>query len=221
VKYEVIIAAGGTGKRMSNALPKQFIDINGKPIIIYTIEAFLQALPDCRIILALHPDWINYWNTLKEIWLKATDICISEGGAERFHSVQQALTKVQPNSIVLIHDAARPMVSKELILRVVQACETKAAVVPVIPIVESMRRIIADENVVVNRNEYVLIQTPQCFKSELLQSAYSQEYKPEFTDDASVVESTGTKIHLIAGERKNIKITTSEDLQIASLWLTH
>ncbi len=220
MKYDVIIAAGGSGKRMGHELPKQFIPIKDKPIIIHTIEKFAYALPDCHFVVAMHTDWISYWQELQSTWLQNLTIDIADGGTERFHSVQNALHFLRNDSIVLIHDAARPLVDVDLIKRSIAACATYDAVIPVVPVFESMRRVSSAESSIVNRNEYVLIQTPQCFNSDVLKKAYSQEYRASFTDDSSVVEAAGYQIHLIPGNRKNIKITTDEDLQLASCWLT-
>lgn len=220
MNYEVIIAAGGTGKRLGHEIPKQFISIHGKPIIIHTIEKFLKVLTNGRIIVAMHPDWISHFNELKSQWLPDIDVLIVDGGAERFHSVKNALTQVGDNGIISIHDAARPLIDEELIRHCAEAALIHDAVIPVIPVFESMRHLHAGGSTMVNRNEYVLIQTPQCFKSAILKKAYEQDYQSSFTDDASVVESMGIKIHMIPGSRKNIKITTNEDLQLATCWLT-
>jgi 2-C-methyl-D-erythritol 4-phosphate cytidylyltransferase len=216
VQYYVIIAAGGTGKRMNTAVPKQFLEIGSKPVIVHTIEKFISALPDAEFIVSMHSDWFAQWDNIKESLLNGVKILTINGGVERYHSVKNALSMINDDGIVCIHDAARPLLTKELILNCLQECAMHNTAVPATTVQESLRFVSQHTNIAVNRNEYRLIQTPQCFKSSIIKQAYQQEYNPNFTDDASVVEAAGFKIHLTEGERTNIKITTQQDIEFAA-----
>ncbi len=219
MRYYVIIAAGGSGKRMNADIPKQFLVIADKPIIVHTIEKFAKALPKAQFIISIHPDWNNKWQSIRETFLTQINIITVNGGAERFHSVKNALNKIPDDGIICIHDAARPLVNEELIKRCVQECEINGTAIPSISVQESLRFITYGNNVAVNRNDYRLIQTPQCFKSTILQQAYQQEFDSQFTDDASVVESAGFNVHLTEGDRMNIKITTQIEFDLINLWM--
>ena len=210
----VIIVAGGKGVRMGSETPKQFLEINGKAIIIHTIEIFKQALPTARLVLVLPKNELARWHKLAAEYQLAEVSCVS-GGATRFDSVKAGLKEVNTSSLVAIHDAVRPFVSVETIKECIQAAEKYDAAIPVIDVNDSMRKIVNDNSIAVDRSEYKLVQTPQCFKSEVLVKAYAQNYQQHFTDDASVVESIGQKVTLTQGNHENIKITNPADLNWA------
>lgn len=210
-KYAVIVA-GGKGNRMGSELPKQFIPLNDKPILMHTLQTFKLYTTDIQIILVLPANDIQLW---RELCIKHSfDIehTITEGGETRFHSVKNGLQLVDKDSIVAIHDGVRPFVSKSVIENSFVTAQTYKAVVPVIDIVDTVRELNDNESHTVSRDKYKIVQTPQTFLSNLIKQAYSQDYNKDFTDDASVVESMGVKIKLIEGNRENIKITTPFDL---------
>lgn len=215
-KIYTILVAGGKGKRMKTEIPKQFLEINGKPVLMHTLNKITAALPATEIIVALPPDEIETWKNLCKIYRFETPHTISEGGNERFYSVKNALRFITDyNSITGIHDGVRPLVSEEVIRNVYDAAQRKGAAIPVISLNESLRKTDGTSNYALNRNDYKLVQTPQCFKTEILVNAYKQNFSTEFTDDASVVEKTGQKIFLVDGNSENIKITSPQDLRIA------
>ncbi|MBR4131143.1 MAG: 2-C-methyl-D-erythritol 4-phosphate cytidylyltransferase [Bacteroidaceae bacterium] len=216
MKSFAIIVAGGKGLRMGGEVPKQFLPIEGKPILMHTIEAFRKALDGVEIVLVLPADQHDYWQKL----CKDHDFCspklISKGGETRFHSVKNGLALL-PNdeeAVVGVHDGVRPFVSKETIQRCYEAAAQGKAVVPVVPVVETVRQILPDgKSITRPRDEYRLVQTPQVFPLDLLRKAYQQPYSETFTDDASVVEALGKEITMVEGNRENIKITTPADLK--------
>ncbi len=210
----VIIVAGGSGSRMKADVPKQFILLNGRPLLMYTIDVFYNYDKTIEIILVLPKKHIDYWKSLVKEYNYSVPHIIIEGGEERYYSVKNGLNIVK-NDLVAIHDAVRPFVNNNVIKEAFDIAEEKGNAIPVIPVNESVRVIINDENKILNRNNIVLIQTPQCFKTDLIKKAYSTPYKPEFTDDASVLEAMGAKIYLTKGNEMNIKITKPLDLLIA------
>ncbi len=208
----VLIVAGGKGLRMGSDIPKQFLPIAGKPVLMHTLEAFYQYDNAAKLILILPEEQQYYW---KELCLKYSFILphlITSGGETRFHSVKNGLQLVDNNGLVAVHDGVRPFVSRQVIADCFQSAEKYKAVIPVIDIVETVREIENENSKTVNRNKYKLVQTPQVFHSDLLKKAYQQPYSDNFTDDASVVEALGETIHLVQGNRENIKITTQFDL---------
>jgi 2-C-methyl-D-erythritol 4-phosphate cytidylyltransferase len=216
MKKQVIIVAGGNGKRMGTNLPKQFLVLKGKPLLMHTIEAFYNYDPEIEIILVLPAAQQTYWNVLCEMYQWKISCRTVSGGPTRYHSVKNALTLVAKNSIVAIHDGARPLVSREVIERAFQAVGKGIAVCPVIPVIDSLRIQTNSGTRRVNREYYYQVQTPQVFMSKLLISAYSKVYNPEFTDDVSVVEAARRCYTVIVdGSPENIKITTPTDLLIA------
>jgi 2-C-methyl-D-erythritol 4-phosphate cytidylyltransferase len=215
VKKFVIIVAGGSGTRMNNAVPKQFIELNGKPILMLTIEKFTSVLPDAHLILVLASQLKEEWKKLCSTHNFNIPHELTDGGETRYHSVKNGLALVPDACVVGIHDAARPLVSSETILNAFVTAEKNGNAVPVIPVSDSLRSVKGKENTAVDRNLYYIVQTPQCFHSDLLRKAFAKEYKTSFTDDATVLESFGEKINLIEGNRENIKITTSQDLLFA------
>ena len=209
-----LIVAGGKGLRMGSDLPKQFLPIGGKPVLMHTIEAFHRFDKEIRIVLVLPREQQPYW---KELCVKhqfAIDHIIANGGETRFHSVKNGLHYAEPG-LVGIHDGVRPFVSQEVIGRCYEMALAKRAVIPVINVVETVRHLTETGSETVNRDDYKLVQTPQVFDTALLKEAYAQEYTPSFTDDASVVEAMGIPVYLTEGNRENIKITTPFDLKIS------
>lgn len=214
--HTVLIVAGGKGLRMESDLPKQFLPIGGKPVLMYTIEAFHRFDRTIKIILVLPKEQQTYWQELCAKHSFVIEHTVVDGGETRFHSVKNGLVCVD-SGLVGVHDGVRPFVSPEVIKRCYELAAIKKAVVPVIDMVETVRHITATGSETVNRNDYKLVQTPQVFDAELLKQAYAQEYTPFFTDDASVVEAMGVSVCLAEGNRENIKITTPFDLKISSV----
>jgi 2-C-methyl-D-erythritol 4-phosphate cytidylyltransferase len=212
MKKIAIIVAGGTGTRMKGMIPKQFIEINNKPVIIYSFEAFYQYDDTIQFIIALHADYYSLWGKIISKYPVFSRHTIVPGGETRFHSVLNALKIINEDSLVAVHDAVRPLVSKETVSRCFKTAETNGCAVPCLEINESMREITSTGTRTVNRNKLRTIQTPQVYRSDILKKAYEQKYRIGFTDDATVVEKAGYRIALVEGNRENIKITTKEDL---------
>ena len=216
MKAYAIIVAGGKGLRMGGDIPKQFLPIGGKPVLMQTIEAFRNALNDVHIVLVLPADQHDYWLKLCMDYGFRSPELIAKGGETRFHSVKNGLALL-PNdeeAVVGVHDGVRPFVSKETILRCYEAASEGKAVVPVVPVVETVRQILPNgKSITRPRDEYRLVQTPQTFPLALLKEAYQQPYSEAFTDDASVVEALGKEIVMVEGNRENIKLTTPSDLR--------
>ena len=214
-KY-VIIVAGGKGLRMGGELPKQFIPVEGRPVLMRTLDTFHACDSTIQIILVLPRDHQPYWQELCRDYQFTIPHRIADGGATRFHSVQNGLALVEaPEALVAVHDGVRPFVSHEVINRCYQDAELHGAVVPVIPVVETVRHLLPEGSETVSRDAYRLVQTPQTFSASLLRRAYEQPYCDAFTDDASVVEALGHAVHLVEGNRENIKLTTPFDLAVA------
>ena len=213
--YTVLIVAGGKGLRMGSDLPKQFLPIGGKPVLMHTIEAFHHFDRTMKIILVLPQEQQTYWQELCAKHSFVIEHTVVDGGETRFHSVKNGLACVY-SGLVGVHDGVRPFVSPEVIKRCYELAAIKKAVIPVIDVVETVRHITETGSETVSRNDYKLVQTPQVFDAELLKQAYAQEYTPFFTDDASVVEAMGVSVCLAEGNRENIKITTPFDLKISS-----
>jgi 2-C-methyl-D-erythritol 4-phosphate cytidylyltransferase len=210
--------AGGIGSRIKSDRPKQFIEIKGEPVIVKTIRAFLTYNPSIGIIVCIHRNYRQYFEGLIEKYdLKRADIKITFGGDTRFASVKNGLALAEnPNALVGIHDAARPFVSQQTIANCYEIAAQKGNAVPCVPVNESMRKISNNVNSSVNRNEFKIIQTPQCFIVSKIKKAFEQPYNPLFTDDATVLEATGESINLVEGNEENIKITSPRDLVIAN-----
>lgn len=202
---------------MRSTTPKQFLELLGLPILMHTIKKFKQTVPEGEIILALPEKEQSTWQSLCKKYQFNVLHHVVNGGQNRFYSVQNALQKVSKKSIVSIHDGVRPLVSENVIQECMQSAEKFGAAVPTLPIQDSIRKISFNESQSVDRSEFVLIQTPQCFQSEIVLKAYQEKYHNSFTDDASVVEQFGHNIHLVKGNKENIKITTPEDLKIAEV----
>ena len=217
----VIIVAGGKGLRMGSDIPKQFLPIGGKPVLMRTLERFREYSKDLRIILVLPKAQQTYWQELCRKYDFEVEYLLADGGETRFHSVQHGLALIPDDAegMVGVHDGVRPFPSIEVIARCYETARTSKAVIPVIPVVETVRHLEGKSSVTVPRNEYRLVQTPQTFDIQLLKAANCQQYCDSFTDDASVVESYGHNITLVEGNRENIKITTPYDMKIAEVLL--
>ena len=215
MKKYVVIVAGGNGTRMKNAVPKQFMELKGKPVLMHTIEKFSDTFPGITIIVVLAKHLNDDWKALCTKHNFTTTHQLAEGGETRYHSVKNGLEFVPNAAVVGIHDAARPLVSKETIAKTFEEAELRGNACPAVPLHDSIRFLKGKENCAVERKNYMIIQTPQCFHSNLIKQAFLKAYKPEFTDDASVLESFGEKINLIEGNDENIKITTPQDIVIA------
>ena len=223
----IIIVAGGKGLRMGSDIPKQFLPIGGKPVLMRTLERFREYSAELQIILVLPEAQQAYWRELCKQYnfplpLEGTEggfYQLAKGGQTRFHSVQNGLAKVPDDAqgVVGVHDGVRPFPSIEVIKNCYETARTKKAVIPVIPVVETVRHLEGEKSVTVPRGDYRLVQTPQTFDIQLLKAANRQPYNDGFTDDASVVESYGYEITLVEGNRENIKITTPYDLKIAEV----
>lgn len=204
---------------MHAKIPKQFININGKPVLYHTILCFYNFIKTIPVILVLPEPYIDYWNSItKKIDLNIHHQVV-KGGKTRFHSVKNGLELINESGLVAIHDGVRPLVSEETLQRVFLKAEKEGNAIPAIPVTESMRKVNANHSEPVNREEYRLIQTPQCFHTDLIKKAYEQEFNELFTDDASVAEASGIKINLVDGNQENIKITRPGDLKIAEALL--
>ncbi|MCH5306641.1 MAG: 2-C-methyl-D-erythritol 4-phosphate cytidylyltransferase [Prevotella sp.] len=212
----VIIVAGGKGLRMGNDIPKQFLPIGGRPVLMRTIERFREYSETLQIILVLPKAQQEYWQTLCREHDFKISYQLADGGETRFHSVQHGLSLIPDDAegVVGVHDGVRPFPSIDVIRRCYESAHTTKAVVPVIPVVETLRHISEGTK---PRVDYRLVQTPQVFDIRLLKAANSQPYDDGFTDDASVVERYGYTITLVEGNRENIKITTPYDLKIAEV----
>lgn len=204
---------------MGSELPKQFLPIGGKPVLMRTLEAFYAYNPEIRMILVLPHDQQAYWRRLCEEHCFALPHTVVDGGETRFHSVKNGLALVDTPALVGVHDGVRPFVSQEVIARCYELAATKRAVIPVTDVVETVRHLTETGSETVSRDAYKLVQTPQVFDAALLKEAYEQPYTPHFTDDASVVEALGISVSLTPGNRENIKITTPFDLKIAAALL--
>lgn len=218
MKY-VLIVAGGKGLRMGTELPKQFLPIGGKPVLMRTLETFYTYNSEIQLILVLPHSQQDYWKQLCREYHFSLPHVVADGGETRFHSVKNGLALVNTPGLVGVHDGVRPFVSQEVISRCYDLAAEKKAVIPVIDVVETVRHLDGEGSVTVNRDDYKLVQTPQVFDVELLKQAYNQSYTPHFTDDASVVEALGVPVALTVGNRENIKITTPFDLKIATVLL--
>ncbi|MEI7977646.1 MAG: 2-C-methyl-D-erythritol 4-phosphate cytidylyltransferase [Bacteroidota bacterium] len=213
-----LIVAGGSGTRMETNVPKQFLLLAGKPILMHTLEAFYFAGVN-QIILVLPQSQIEFWNQLCQTHGFTIQHQLVAGGASRFESVNNGLQQCNDNDLVAIHDGVRPFISKEIILNSFETALEKGNAVATVRLKDSIRKVELLGNKNVNRDNYYLIQTPQTFKVELIKEAYAAQDHINFTDDASVLEANGHAINLIAGDYKNIKITTPEDMLIAEAFL--
>tara|TARA_B100001758_G_scaffold160415_1_gene138341 strand:+ start:512 stop:1165 length:654 start_codon:yes stop_codon:yes gene_type:complete len=207
-----LIVAGGSGERLGEKTPKQFLLIKSKPILMHTIEKFSHL---DKIIVVISKNYTNQWIDLCKLHNFKVDHKLVEGGGNRFESVKNGLQHINHTDIVLIHDGVRPLISKKIINHLIKKAEKNKGVLPILPISESIRKVNQNSSNSLNRKNYFIAQTPQCFMFEEILEAYNQKYKDEFTDDASVFEAIGGKIITIEGEKENIKITYPIDLDLA------
>ena len=216
----VVVVAGGRGKRMGGATPKQFMELCGTPILMHTLRRFADYDPDINLIVVLPADEITRWEGLCAQHRFDLRHRIVAGGEERFHSVKNALALTNGDELVAIHDGVRPFVSIETIARCFERARADGAAIPVTDVTESLRYFEDSESsVAVNRNKYKTVQTPQTFRADILKAAYEQEFTSDFTDDASVVERYGHRIAMVEGNRENIKITSPFDMKVAEVIL--
>jgi 2-C-methyl-D-erythritol 4-phosphate cytidylyltransferase len=215
-QFSIIITAGGIGKRMGGTLPKQFMLVQGKPILLHTMEIFHEYDSTAQLIITLPNEWVSYWKEL----LHERDCTIPhelvDGGSERYHSIKNALS-VCTGEFIAVHDGVRPLVNHQTIKNCFDTVREKGQVIPVVSVKESLRMIFDDTSKAVPRANYCLVQTPQVFKAEVLRIAYEREFHAAITDDASLVEEAGFPITLVEGNEENIKITTHLDLKIAEI----
>lgn len=214
-KKYVIIAAGGYGARMQSAIPKQFMLLAGVPVIVHTIISFSTVWPDADFIVVLPGDEQERWEKIRKKHLKKLKVCSVSGGATRFHSVKNGLKQVKEKGFVAVHDACRPFANEKLLMNCFETVIEKGNAIPAVDIKDSIREVVKDGSRHRNRMRFKAVQTPQCFDVTVLKNAYRQTFSESFTDDASVVEAAGTRIHLVEGDPGNFKITTHFDLLLA------
>jgi len=214
-----IIVAGGNGSRMGTELPKQFLRVSSIPVLMHTIRNFHDFDPSIQLIVVLPADEIDNWKELcRQHHFDIPHLLIA-GGDTRFQSVKNGLSLINDSELIAIHDGVRPLVSHETLNRCFTGAEETGTAIPVLPANESVREGTMNSSAPVDRSRYFLVQTPQVFKASLIQESYKQPWIPEFTDDASVAEHSGIRVHMVMGNRENIKITFPEDLRIAELFL--
>jgi 2-C-methyl-D-erythritol 4-phosphate cytidylyltransferase len=219
MKKVALITAGGSGSRMQTVIPKQFLEIAGKPVLMHTFFVFQRYAPDIEFVLVLPKNHINYWESLGQKYQFNIRHTIAESGPTRFHSVKSGLKYVDDDAIVAIHDAVRPLVSLETIERCFHHAARFGNAIPVIEATESLRMVENSSSSIIPRRKVRVVQTPQCFKASLIKRAYNRNFLEDFTDDASVLEAMGERIFLVDGDHENIKITTSLDLSVAEFML--
>jgi 2-C-methyl-D-erythritol 4-phosphate cytidylyltransferase len=220
MKKIALIVAAGNGSRMNNTVPKQFLFLKNKPVLYYSMKAFLDSYNDIEIILVLPEEHIAKGQEIIDGYFDASKINITSGGRTRFHSVQNGLSLIKDqDAIIFVHDGVRCLLTKDLIERCYQSALEFGTAIPVIECRDSVRLLTNNGSKVLDRNKVKLVQTPQTFHSKILLAAFQIDYKDGFTDEATVVEAFGLKVNLIEGETKNLKITTPADLFTAEFIL--
>lgn len=220
MKKYALIVAGGAGTRMKTDLPKQFLLLDKLPVLMHTIEQFYQFDNSLEIIIVLPAYQIEFWKELCNQHKFSIAHKVTEGGKTRYHSVQNGLKLIEEKGLVAVHDGVRPLISKKIIASSFDVADKQRSAIAAVALKDSIRKIEGKTTISENRSDYFLVQTPQTFQTTLLKDAYSQtEASTEFTDDASVFEASQGKVNLIAGDYKNLKITTPEDLVIAQALL--
>ena len=209
-----LIVAGGKGERMNADIPKQFLLLNGTPILMHTLKQFSHFE---EIVLVLPHSQFDYWQELCITYNFTQKHTLVAGGATRSYSVKNGLEKIDENSVIAIHDGVRPLISTKLINSLITKTKNGVGVIPIVPVKDSIRKMEGENSVHINRSSLFKVQTPQCFLSTDIKEAYTQEFSDTFTDDAAVFEANGGEIITLLGEEKNLKITTQEDLKIASI----
>ena len=217
MQRSTIIVAGGSGKRMGAAVPKQFLPLRGRPLLMWTFEAFHRFDPTMQLVAVLPKDHHGTWQVLCDEHRFALPHTLVSGGAERFHSTLEGLKAVTHEGLVAVHDGVRPLVSAALIARCFAAAEEHGAAIPVVPIASSVRELTEEGSQAIDRSRLRAVQTPQCFRVPLLRRAFELPYDPAFTDEATLVERLGVDVHLVEGEEHNIKVTTPFDLKVAEV----
>ncbi|MCC6401934.1 MAG: 2-C-methyl-D-erythritol 4-phosphate cytidylyltransferase [Flavobacteriales bacterium] len=217
MEHSTIIVAGGTGKRLGGPVPKQFQTVKGRPLLMWTIEAFHRFDPAMAIIVVLPLTHFDIWKALCMGHRFFVHHDVVAGGEQRWHSVKAGLEKVEHDGLVAVHDGVRPLVSTDLIARCFAAADEKAAAIPVVPVVPSIRETTAEGSRALDRSRLVAVQTPQCFHADLLRKAFEQPYDSTFTDEATLVERMGVKVALVEGEANNIKVTTAADMRVVEV----
>ncbi|WP_109674923.1 2-C-methyl-D-erythritol 4-phosphate cytidylyltransferase [Dyadobacter jejuensis] len=220
MKEFAIIVAGGSGSRMKSDLPKQFIEVNGLPILMHTLRAFRAYSPSLQIIVVLPASQMLYWKSLCLSHGFIIEHSLVEGGDTRFHSVQNGLNSITDTAgLVTVHDGVRPVIDPQIIALGFREALSQGSAVTSVPLKDSIRHVDPDGNQALDRTAFRLVQTPQTFHLERMRHAFTMGYQPQFTDCASVLEQAGFTIHLIEGSYQNIKITTPEDLEWAKVYL--
>jgi 2-C-methyl-D-erythritol 4-phosphate cytidylyltransferase len=215
MKKTAIIVAGGTGQRMGTALPKQFLAIEGKSILLHTVDQFVSAFSDINFVIVLPADYIHEGENIIASSGLVQSFLFVAGGDTRFQSVKNGLAQADPASIVFVHDAVRCLLTPDLIQRCYQQAVEKGSAIPAVSSTDTVRIIEGTKHHVVDRANVMMIQTPQTFNAAILKKAFEQAYQPSFTDEANVLEASGKEVYLIEGEHENIKITRPLDLAIA------
>lgn len=215
IRLFALVVAGGSGSRMQNSTPKQFLKLGGKPVLLHTLEAIYTFNPAIQIVLVLPQNQISHWKELRQDFGNKVPHAIVEGGNSRFQSVKNGLALVPPEAVVAIHDGVRPFLTKNMLQEGFATALDKGSAITSVPLRESIRQLLPDGSQARDRNEFCLVQTPQTFRAGIIKKAYRLPENPSFTDCAGVAEADGHKIHLIAGSYRNIKITTPEDLPLA------
>jgi len=215
-KAVAVIVAGGQGTRMGTALPKQFLPLKGKPVLYYSVKAFAEAINGIKIVVVLPMEHISYSNMVLQAFEERIDLTIVPGGSTRYESVQNGLKEAVDSDVVFVHDGVRPLIDRELILECYEHALTNGSAIPAITVSDSIRQLSGDGvHQAIDRQYLRAVQTPQTFRTDILLKAFGQPYQEQFTDEATVVEASGTSVFLIEGRKKNIKITTPEDLAVA------
>lgn len=216
--YNIIVAAG-SGSRFGAALPKQYCLMNGRPVLMYTIENMRVALPDSHVVLVLNKDFVDYWAELCEQYSFVSPRVVV-GGDSRWQSVKNAIDTIPDDAeVITVHDGARPIVDRMMVERLIAALNDAPGAIPVVSVTDSLRQLNEQGSVPVDRSQYKAVQTPQVFQAEKLIEAYSLPFTPTFTDDASVMAAMGYEVALVEGDTYNIKITNPLDIEIAQLYL--
>jgi 2-C-methyl-D-erythritol 4-phosphate cytidylyltransferase len=219
MKLYAVIVAGGSGKRMGADIPKQYLELAGRPVLMHTLERFKAFDDSIEIITVLPENQLRFWADLQKKYSFNLPHTLVKGGKARFFSVRNGLKFVEEPGLVAIHDGVRPFVSLETIKRCFETAEKLGNAIPVISPSDTLRMVTDKRNEPINRLHVKQVQTPQVFNAGLIKKAYLQDYRPEFTDDATVLENTGIEINLVEGNRENIKITNPEDLVISNALL--
>ena len=219
MKKFALFVAGGKGSRMNETVPKQFMELHGRPVLMHTFDVFKKYDSQIEFFLVLPENHVAYWNKLCKKHNFKIKYKLAYGGETRFHSVKNGLNLIDEERIVFIHDGVRPLVSVQTIKNCFETAFEKGNALPVVPVPESIRFVDNVGNKAVDRSKHFLVQTPQTFKVGLIKNAFQQKYSDKFTDDASVLEAFGERIYLVEGNRENIKITYPEDLIVAKSFL--